>query len=644
MLARLRRLNYRHLIPDICLITVSLYGSLYLRVGWEGLHQFLGRLNSHFLIFLSIRMATFITLGVYDIIWRYVSLKDALVLVKGIMASSVIIIAASYVVDIGRLPRATFFIDTVLLILLLGGVRFARRLFYEYTSDRAVRQSGKRIVIYGAGTNGRTLAHRFNTDTHVKFKLMGFIDDDPAKVGRVVAGHKVLGTLNDLPTILKNYEIQEVIVAITKPSGSILRQVVQTCRSYQIRPRMVSSLSQLSQKTKGIEIFRDIGLNDLLNRSQRHVDVTAIRELIQNKKVLVTGAGGTIGSELSRQILDFNPRQLLLLDHSEYNLYKIDQELRIASKERSLTQPLLADIKDMNILRDVFVKFRPDIVFHAAAYKHVHLVENNPYSSILNNVLGTQNLLKLSDQYGVERFVLISTDKAVNPAGIMGATKRVCELMVDEFGEKTDRRYCAVRFGNVLGSSGSLIPLLKRQIENNEPLTITHKEVTRYFMLIPEAVALVLRAATIAAPGDITILRMGGPIKIVDLAKSLRAMMGKSENEVPIIYTGLRPGEKISEELYLCGDELNTEDPDILVLPKGDDLGPRERESLENSVQKMLEAAQNGSQEAISILGELVKFNYKPIEGADETSYMLLGEAGLKPYDKGDSASPVNLP
>jgi FlaA1/EpsC-like NDP-sugar epimerase len=334
--------------------------------------------------------------------------------------------------------------------------------------------------------------------------------------------------------------------------------------------------------------------------------------MIQGKRVLITGGGGSIGSELVRQVLSFQPSRLVVLDHSEYNLYAIDQELVNHELYSDVVVAALVDIKDREALRNIMKEYSPQIVIHAAAYKHVHLVETNPFTSVLNNIEGTKNLLDLSDEYKVENFVQISTDKAVNPAGIMGSTKRICEILVSLHGLKMKSKYSSVRFGNVLGSSGSLIPLLKKQIEDGRPLTITHKDMTRYFMLIEEAVALVLKAASIAEPGDINVLRMGEPVKIVDIAKSLITLMGKTESEVDIQFKGLRPGEKMFEELYISGKELNTEHPDILVLPKGDALPEGyDFESMEVQIKQMISDAKKSDMESIYLLRSIVNSNYK---------------------------------
>ncbi|RME16962.1 MAG: polysaccharide biosynthesis protein, partial [Bdellovibrio sp.] len=453
------------------------------------------------------------------------------------------------------------------------------------------------------------------SDPSSGYFIEGFIDDDEEKQNKRISGVKVLGPLNELPSWIEKTQATDVIIAIPSPPGELVKKVIELSRPYNISPQIISNFKMGGEFQKNIELSRQINLNDLLSRHPAQIDLTAIHKLIKEKVVLVTGAGGSIGSELARQVLQNEPQKLLLLDHSEYNLYKIDKELRISANDVHRIVPLLIDIKDKSSLQLVFQEHLPDIVFHAAAYKHVHLVESNPFSAILNNICGTKNLLDLS--LSLERFVLISTDKAVNPAGIMGATKRVCELLTSAYAKKYQKNFCSVRFGNVLGSSGSLIPLLQKQIEEGGPITITHKDMTRYFMLIPEAVSLVLMAATIASPGDINVLKMGEPVKILDIAKNLITLMGKKEDEIEILFTGLRPGEKMFEELYIRGDELQTEHPDVLVLPNGDRQWmnfEKEFKTLCEKVEKMISAAQKGDKSAIILLNEIVKSNYnKPM-------------------------------
>lgn len=350
----------------------------------------------------------------------------------------------------------------------------------------------------------------------------------------------------------------------------------------------------------------DFPLEELLNRKAITVDKDPLKKMFQGKTVLITGAGGSIGSELSRQIAMIKPEKVIILDHSELNLFNIDSELREMDLQISI-ETLLMDIKDYQSLERIFKVYRPQMVFHAAAYKHVHLVENNPFTSIINNVVGTKNLVDLSLLNEVSTFVLVSTDKAVNPTSIMGASKRICELIVTEAARESQKRFCAVRFGNVLGSSGSLIPLLKSQIKKGGPVTITDKDMTRYFMMIPEAVSLILKSAEISRPGDINVLRMGEPVRILDLARKVIHLMGKTEEEIPIVFIGKRPGEKLYEELYLCGNELQTEHSDILVLPNGDGLRLSFKENASVVVNRLITHCLNHDPKGLKFLIEIVK-------------------------------------
>jgi FlaA1/EpsC-like NDP-sugar epimerase len=623
ILGRVQRISRNHILVDVLIIFSSLYLSLLIRTGWPEMGEFLPVLNRYAIFFVLLRMGALIALGVYNIIWRYISASDAFKLVRATALSSALLISVTYLMNLGHLPRAMFLIDALLVTLLLGGVRVLRRLVYEKQVSGG-KMEGKKTLIYGAGQNGRSLLNYLNANPQLNFSVVGFIDDDSQKLGKEICGREVLGDRSNLAESITMYRIEELILGISSPSAALLKEVIDICNSFQIKPRLVRDVMAAGEvgasPTKG---FRDVELKDLLNRHERQLETSSIREMLRGKRVLITGGGGSIGSELARQVLTFGPSQLLVLDHSELNLYQIDRELKALKGCADLVIPLLVDVKDSASLKRVLRDYAPDVVFHAAAYKHVHLVESNPFPAILNNILGTKNLVDLSLEVGVETFVLISTDKAVNPAGIMGATKRVCEMIVSHAGKEHGKRYCSVRFGNVLGSSGSLIPLLKEQIKEGGPVTITHPEINRYFMLIPEAVALVLRAATVAQPSDIALLRMGEPIKIVDIAKNLIALMGKQEHEVPIQFTGLRPGEKLFEELYITGNEAKTEDPDILIVPKGDQV--EADAAVRAAVDRIISLAQESNREALYELSVLVKSNYIPpaASGADPGNYLL---------------------
>ncbi|MFK8137259.1 MAG: polysaccharide biosynthesis protein [Bdellovibrionales bacterium] len=597
---------FLYISTDLFLTSVSLFCAFALRLGDSFLTSYLDQFFLFLGFYLVLRTSTFSLTGVYGIIWRYVTARDAFRLVQSTILSSFAIVVVSFLLDKSGLPRSVFVIELFLAMSMTVGSRYARRYLYERRDRKQVRAIGRKTLIYGGGTNGLTLAKRFVADPMIRMNIMGFIDDDHHKLGKSIEGFKVLGNADNIDLILKDYSIEEVVIASSKIKGEKLASVTQSCRQNNIKLSM-SSVGY----NNAAEILRPVDLSDLLGRSQREVSLKAIKEMLQSKRVLVTGAGGSIGSEIARQVLSFNCGRLLLLDHSEYALYEIDGELRSNASSIEKVTPILLDIRDREGLEEVFKAYRPEVVFHAAAYKHVHLVENNPFSSILNNVEGTKNLFNLSDDYKVEKVVLISSDKAVNPVGVMGATKRVCEKLASISVAGSNTHYCSVRFGNVLGSSGSLIPLLKKQIKSGGPVTVTHEEMTRYFMLIPEAVSLVLNAACISKPGDLFVLKMGEPIKIVDIAKNLIVLLGKKIEEVGIEFIGLRPGEKMYEELYITGNEIDTSHPDILVVPNGDEI-PRGDElvkytqELEKNVSDMLLHAKKQNKEALYLLNDLV--------------------------------------
>ncbi len=625
---RFYRAKIARVLADIALIVCACILSAILVVGRERLLD----LSPVFIRWLAlaafVHISTFILFGIYNAFWRYISFQDAFRLVGTILVSSAIMLpiwSAAHAFKV--IPIKFFVIDSLLLIFLLSGARALRRILDERSQFKNTQEVRHRTLIYGAGNNGRTLARRFSTDSSLRMQSVGFLDDDPKKVGHTVAGIKVIGSRKDLSEVLKLHQIDDLVISISDLPGKILSEVIQVARVRKVRVHMLSDLGLHDRNTTRFDLFRNVELEDLLSRPTTRMRLESVKTFIQGKRVLITGAGGSIGSELARQIVGLEPSQLLLMESSEYNLYTIDSELRSSASETSFIIPLLNDLRDRQSLEDVITKYRPQIVFHAAAYKHVHLVELNPYSSIINNIAGTRNILELCQKINVETFLLISTDKAVNPIGVMGATKRVCEMMVADLGSKLGKRYCVVRFGNVVGSSGSLIPLLKKQINSGGPVTITHESMTRYFMLIREAVALVLKAASISRPGDISILRMGDPIRIVDIAKNLITLAGKTDEEIPIVYTGMRPGEKLHEELYLTGDELNTEHPDILVLPRGAGAlehtifratNGKSSEVFWAQVDRLIQSAYDAKTDAVGILLELVSPAKKEAEQAFE--------------------------
>ena len=609
------RFSPTHAVIDASLLTFSLYASLYVRLGEAHLNQHLSTLNklAPFLVFT--RLAIFLCFGVYKCLWRYVSTGDAARLGLAVLTSVPFLVSVTYLFEsFGYLPRSFFVIDALVAGACLTSVRLARRHLFELRMRpaRGATTLGK-LIIYGAGQNGRLLAQRLMNDPARDRDVLGFIDDDPSKRGKVIHRLPVLGGHDDLEAILTSSGCTEMVVAITAPPAELMRELIVLGRHLHVRVQRIAHLD--GAPGRGEALYRQIELKDLLNRGSAEVDLPSVKRMIEGEVVLVTGAGGSIGAELSRQIARFSPRKLLLLDHAEFNLYEIDLELRPATQNFDTVIPLLVDIKDRVSLAHVFARWRPTVVFHAAAYKHVHLVEANVAPAVLNNVAGTLNLLRECEAAGVKRFVMISTDKAVNPVGAMGASKRVGEMLTSAQGLRLDARYSSVRFGNVLGSSGSLIPLLRKQIDDGGPVTLTHPDMTRYFMLIPEAVGLVLTSATLSEPGDINVLKMGEPIRILDLARSLLAMVGKDEDEIAIAFTGVRPGEKMFEELYLTGAELTTRHRDILTVPPPADVG--DAFDLAGAVERLIDQALNDDPTTAATLNQLANLA-RAVEGAPQ--------------------------
>jgi len=566
--------------------------------------------------------------------WRNVSAYDAVQISQAVGISSALVLVLSYYFSGDWSWFSTLSFDALLSISVLCAIRLARRLHFEERNKKANLRLGKRTLIYGTGSAARALAFRFLSDPNLQIYLVGFIDASLLQVGSRVFGLKVLGTPRELEAILEAYSIQEFIVADPSVAGSDLKHLLDSANVKKVKVRILSDDSFGSQSGNSGEKLRDIELLDLLKRPAIQVDLHSAAQLISGRTVLVTGGGGSIGSELVRQIERLKPYKLLVLDQSEFNLYTVESSLREMDSKVPFVA-LLSDLKEARLLNDIFKKHKPDIIFHAAAYKHVHLVETNANASILNNLVSIQNLLTCAVEHQVQHFILISSDKAVNPKGIMGATKRACELLVTDVAEESGYQYCSVRFGNVLGSSGSFIPLLKKQILAGGAVTITHEDMERFFMLIPEAVSLVLKAASISNPGDISILKMGQSIKIVDIAKSLIALLGKAEAQVPLVFTGMRPGEKLREELYLSGNEIKTEHPDIVVLPRGAQLnsGPDQiRQNTTRAIREIVFRAQNADERAAALLYSLVKFEEQDLlaEARNKTK----GEAGNKTSDE----------
>lgn len=439
---------------------------------------------------------------------------------------------------------------------LAGRSILSRKASAKYGSQEKTKVKAKNLLIIGAGMGAREIIITIKNSMRDRYNIVGIIDDNKNKLNHYILGIKVIGTRYEIPRFAKEYDVDEIFFAINKIDAVSRRKILEICQETGVKTRVLPTTEEVIDRQGAMNSLRNVQIEDLLGRDPIELDNKNIKNLIKDKTILVTGGGGSIGSELCRQIIKYKPQNLVILDIYENTLYDIERELE-ADYPTANIKAIIGSVRDKERLEEVFNKYKPNVVFHAAAHKHVPLMETSPLEAIHNNVFGTYNVVNCADKFGVEKFVLISTDKAVNPTNIMGASKRVCEMIVQTKNKTSKTDFVAVRFGNVLGSNGSVIPLMKKQIEKGGPVTVTHKEITRYFMTIPEAVQLILQAVTYAKGGEIFVLDMGEPVKIYDLAVSLIRLMGYEPNvDIPIIITGLRPGEKLYEEILMAEEGL----------------------------------------------------------------------------------------
>lgn len=500
-----------------------------------------------------IRGLAFIPFRLYEGLWRYAGIYDLRNIIGAVVVSTIVFYMVVYW-GLGEdtYPSSIFLIDAIVLIILLGGSRMARRIY----RDVGRLKPGKRILIYGAGGAGERIVRDMQNNPFYEFEPVGFLDDNPAKIGQHIHGVKVLGTRGALAKVLEDTRPNAVLIAIPSVKPGPIREIVQILAPFKIPIQTLPNVRDLSKSDVNMSQVRSLSINDLLERAPVGLDPEPIKHLIQGKRIMVTGAGGSIGAELCRQIISFHPSALILYERYEYGLYTVASELSAANNAWPV-HAVIGDVTDEQRVDDVLAEHQPEVIFHAAAHKHVPLMELNPCEAVKNNVIGTQVMAKAAQRHGVRRFILISTDKAVSPSSVMGATKRVAELLMQGVHSSNGHAFTGVRFGNVLGSAGSVIPRFLEQIKAGGPVTVTHPEMRRYFMLIPEAVQLVLYAAALAKGGELFVLEMGESIKVVDLARNMIRLSGfVPEEEISVTFVGRRPGEKLQEELIDTNETL----------------------------------------------------------------------------------------
>ena len=551
------------------------------------------------LFFIIIKLLIFGLFKQYRGWWRYVGITDLFGIAGASLVSTIIIIALWFtmlnttsvrraLVNLTEVSQGVFMADMFATILLLAGLRMAIRLYYEeFRTVEAGRL--KRFLIIGAGNAGEALLREIHRMPVAQYDVIGFIDDEPAKQGINIHGIPILGTVEQLPKICKERNIEEIAIAMPSSTPAELRRVVRVCEGTKIRFRTVPSITDIASGKFSVSQIRDVDINDLLGREAVELDLHLIEAFAKDKTILVTGAGGSIGSEMCRQICNFNPKLLLLIEQAENPLYYIEQELR-KQFPRVTIKTIICNITDKIRVNEIFEKYKPQVVIHAAAHKHVPLMELNPGEAIKNNVIGTQVVADAADKHGATNVVMISTDKAVNPTSIMGSSKRIAEMYIQDLNMTSKTHFVTVRFGNVLGSDGSVVPIFKKQIAQGGPVTVTHPKMKRYFMTIPEASQLVLQAATMGKGGEIFVLDMGEPVKIVDLARELITLSGfRPGEDIEIAFTNPRPGEKLFEELSLDGEDMQrTRHPKISIWKNI----PMDRDKLRSGISKLVAIAQ----------------------------------------------------
>lgn len=585
---------------DIIAISLAYWSAFYLRLEKPNLHPYFYSFINTLPIVVIIQILIFWITGIYKQILKFANVQTITLVILDIFFGTIILYLLIYigipliVNKFPLMPRSILGIYFFLGCTFISGQKISWRILSGLLYHSSTHIEKTRCLIYGAGSGGDLILRHILSNPMFPYHPIGFIDDDINKVGKIIHGIKILGTKKDIKSLTNKYNISTIIIAIPSAPGKIIQEIFTLCTNLNLNVLIMPDMANVLDNT--IIQPRSINIGDLLKRSPKTLNYQKIATFINNKNILITGAGGSIGSEICRQIAKFNPNSIIMFEACEYNLYKIYNEITEKFNQLSI-YPILGNILDDIQVDKVIKQFTPDIIIHAAAYKHVHLVELNPQSGVLNNILGTKIIAQKAITNNVKNFVLISTDKAVNPVGIMGATKRCAELLVEAlYNQQThsDTKFCIVRFGNVLGSSGSVIPKFIEQIQKGGPVTVTHPEVTRYFMLTSEAVGLVLQAAAMSNGGEIFVLNMGDSVKIYDMAQNLIKLAGKTPHkDIEIIFTGLKTGEKLYEELILQGTEKTSIHDDIYVLKNIQKIDP---DKIISNINTIIEYAKNNNE------------------------------------------------
>ncbi|MCX0376047.1 polysaccharide biosynthesis protein [Clostridium perfringens] len=577
----------------------------------NGLILFLPVIVTIYLMMLSI-------FKMYKSIWTIVGIDEvAFGLIACLIATGIILIISTIISSIYYIDHVTVLLAGLFIMIFTIGIRVSFRIYRRMISHGRVLLNSsnisnlEKILIIGAGSCGQLIIEEVRKQNPIKQKVIGVIDDNPSKIGTYLRGIKILGNRNKIIAISEEKNVDLILIAMPSVDGKVKKEIIEICQSTRAKVKIIPGMYELIGGKVSLNRMRDIDLRDLLGREEVILDKQGIKDYIENKVVMVTGGGGSIGSELCRQIAKFSPKLLLILDIYENNAYELENEI-ISNFKNLKEKVLIASVREEKRLENIFNEYKPQVIFHAAAHKHVPLMERNPEEAIKNNVIGTLNVAECAHKYGAERFVLISTDKAVNPTNVMGASKRMCEMIIQAIDKNSNTEFVAVRFGNVLGSNGSVIPLFKKQIAKGGPVTLTHKKITRYFMLIPEAAQLVLQAGAYAKGGEIFVLDMGNPVLIYDLAKDLIKLSGfEPEIDIKIEITGLRPGEKLYEELLMDEEGLRKTSHEKIFIAKP---GEYDFEMLKLGVNALKKIADLGDVETLKTALQFIVKTYKRLD------------------------------